>query len=601
VGGAALYGTDLRRCSWLNLTQSDTVDYTIFTPPKNVSVPFLFSGNRLESIEINQVVGNMHLATSPLNVSFQIENVTRQPGESLSVRLFNSDKFGNSRRGIMCVEFVGLASNNECLRYAIGDVRETVKFDVPEIADASPGAVQQKSITVQFRLPLYSGDNSHFNFTLQVCHPGYTLVGGRCVCSTNDPFVLRCDDNNRYVYIREGNYAYQLENGSLTLLSGVPAALLNCKRLGQLPGCLYKFDDPDEQCAPGRKGFFCGKCAKGGVTLDLKSCETQCKMGIAAFIVWSVGVVVVSVLLLGFNVELPAELRAAIFYIQVIGLVFGPYSSVLNDELKNFGFFLDLLSNPLPLPFCLAEELPNFAAALLGYVTPSLALAVAVLYYICARFNSTISSRGAIHGLSLLGLFVYKYLADTTFIMGSCRVTTDDLVFLYDGTQSCLNAEFLPFFVLAVLLTVLIILPAPFVLCILTAKRWSKFDLYHFTDQITKDVRPKCGWYAGWDIGRRLVFILAFFVGVYFDTSLRLLVNFVLATIVLLVHLFTKPFKDKRNNIVEAVILLNLVAVTITYLQPPQGVFLVFLVFFLTLLPYLYAVGYLLGIIVRKM
>ena len=34
-------------------------------------------------------------------------------------------------------------------------------------------------------------------------------------------------------------------------------------------------------------GFFCGKCAKGGVTLDLKSCETQCKMGIAAFIVWS--------------------------------------------------------------------------------------------------------------------------------------------------------------------------------------------------------------------------------------------------------------------------------------------------------------------------
>ena len=49
-----------------------------------------------------------------------------------------------------------------------------------------------------------------------------------------------------------------------------------------------------------------------------------------------------------------------------------------------------------------------------------------------------------------------------------------------------------------------------------------KFDLYHFTDQITKDVHPKQGWYAGWDIGRRLLFIIVFFGGVYFDTSLRL-------------------------------------------------------------------------------
>ena len=58
-------------------------------------------------------------------------------------------------------------------------------------------------------------------------------------------------------------------------------------------------------------------------------------------------------------------------------------------------------------------------------------------FNISARFNSTISSRGAIHGLSLLGLFVYKYLADTTFIMGSCRVTTDDLVSCMCITISC--------------------------------------------------------------------------------------------------------------------------------------------------------------------
>ena len=45
-----------------------------------------------------------------------------------------------------------------------------------------------------------------------------------------------------------------------------------------------------------------------------------------------------------------------------------------------------------------------------------------------ARFNSTVSSRGSIHGLSLLGLFIYKYLADASFITISCRITDTDFV-----------------------------------------------------------------------------------------------------------------------------------------------------------------------------
>ena len=53
---------------------------------------------------------------------------------------------------------------------------------------------------------------------------------------------------------QEGTYAYQDKNGSLALLSGIPAALVSCQRMGELPGCLFKFDDPDAQCANGRRG-----------------------------------------------------------------------------------------------------------------------------------------------------------------------------------------------------------------------------------------------------------------------------------------------------------------------------------------------------------
>ena len=45
-----------------------------------------------------------------------------------------------------------------------------------------------------------------------------------------------------------------------------------------------------------------------------------------------------------------------------------------------------------------------------------------------ARYISAISSRSALHGLSLLGLFVYTYIADTSFLIASCRVTDTGFV-----------------------------------------------------------------------------------------------------------------------------------------------------------------------------
>ena len=45
-----------------------------------------------------------------------------------------------------------------------------------------------------------------------------------------------------------------------------------------------------------------------------------------------------------------------------------------------------------------------------------------------AKYVSAISSRGVTHGLSLLGLFIYKYIADTSFVTVSCRTSIHGLV-----------------------------------------------------------------------------------------------------------------------------------------------------------------------------
>ena len=46
------------------------------------------------------------------------------------------------------------------------------------------------------------------------------------------------------------------------------------------------------------------------------------------------------------------------------------------------------------------------------------------------------------------------------------------------------------------------------------------FDMYHFTDELTKDMREGWGWYAGWDVGRRLLFIIPFYAGINIESSL---------------------------------------------------------------------------------
>lgn len=79
----------------------------------------------------------------------------------------------------------------------------------------------------------------------------------------------------------------------------MPTPFQNCTREGTLPGCLFKFDHPEEQCTQGRTGkicginnstnvvkfqlcfagFLCGKCQDGeGVDLTLRQCK-KCTIG----------------------------------------------------------------------------------------------------------------------------------------------------------------------------------------------------------------------------------------------------------------------------------------------------------------------------------
>ena len=56
-----------------------------------------------------------------------------------------------------------------------------------------------------------------------------------------------------------------------------------------------------------------------------------------------------------------------------------------------------------------------------------------------ARYVSAISSHSALHGLSLLSLFIYVYTANASFPIVSCRVT--DKGYVRSGIAYCFPAQ----------------------------------------------------------------------------------------------------------------------------------------------------------------
>lgn len=114
---------------------------------------------------------------------------------------------------------------------------------------------------------------------MEGCHPGYWYdkATNSCTCDIERSSIVRCDDNNRYVYLTVSQFIYiesnivhtwfiiviqegiwggvKVQDGRRTLITArVQPGFITCHREGRLPGCKFQFDRTDHQCRRGRKG-----------------------------------------------------------------------------------------------------------------------------------------------------------------------------------------------------------------------------------------------------------------------------------------------------------------------------------------------------------
>lgn len=599
LSGAAIYASDMQQCSWLGA--NTTEGSLIFNPPENLTTPFEYINNELlpEGQNVSRLADS-RLATAPSTIHFTVEHLLVQPGEVLPINLLATDQVNNSREAVWSLEAPAQAANLD----ALSANNDTYLYTVPEADDLldRDGMEQvpqnfSTNFTLNFSLLRTLGSISTLGLQVNGCHPGFVLENGACVCDTGNTNILRCDDNNRYLYLREGIWG-GVENGTdgtrRLITARVQPGYVTCRPQGRLPGCLFEFDDVTAQCREGREGPLCGTCIKNhGVTLDLQNCTgTTCVAGLLLFIGLCILVVVVSLLILFFNVELPNELKGFLFYAQVIGLIYRPYVVVqtTSNSTDVLGILVNLLGFSVPIPLCLSTTMQAHHVGLLGYISPILALLTVSGYAISARYVRALSNRSALKGITFLSLFIYKYIADTSFIFISCLATNFGLVFQYDGSVSCNSLDFGFFALIGLVLVVFFVTPAPFITGYICIKRPQRFQ--HYADVLTKELKQQHRWWGGWDIGRRLPFVFIAYFVVLARPSLVLFFMSLAALAVLVIHLFVKPYQKMYINVIEAAILLNLLMVTAAFLDPSNSPVPMWFSTLLVILPYVYLLGY---------
>ena len=222
-------------------------------------------------------------------------------------------------------------------------------------------------------------------------------------------------------------------------------------------------------------------------------------------------VVILCILIIWLNPGISSELRGPLFFFQVLPFIFDPVSHLgghvfLLADLFNFGGPLIYLSKT-----CILNRINNLYTIAFGYALPVLALSMFLLAYVlsanyCLIFNFRRIS--ILRSFWLLVVFIYNYFVETSFVILFCPKVGDKHVFFYDGTLECFHGIHLPMAIIAILVLVLLVIPPPIMVFLVTNGHWRVGPQYLNT--LTSGLRPEYRWWWSVDLCRRVLLVATY-------------------------------------------------------------------------------------------
>ena len=198
-----------------------------------------------------------------------------------------------------------------------------------------------------------------------------------------------------------------------------PRGYCKCARREGTTGCFYDFKKPNDFCVEGRGDMLCGRC-KDGLALSLRPTECIDCSGSGLILGLSILVVLIlTLLIIYFNPDIPTDLRGILFYVQVLPFLFKPNDRV-GDVVNTVSGIADLgRPTEYPLDTCAVPALGNLGTMTLNYVTPAEVIIILIVLFTIRRFLHFKRTKPFQCFLVLIVL-MYKYIVETSFGIIHC-------------------------------------------------------------------------------------------------------------------------------------------------------------------------------------
>ena len=338
-----------------------------------------------------------------------------------------------------------------------------------------------------------------------------------------------------------------------------------------LPICLYN-----------RTGALCGQCIDGySVVFGSTECRQCSNWWLLTLIGYAIAGPLFIYLLYALKLTLTTgTINGIIFYAQIsnVGildlLTLTTYNSTKANVLSTIAVsYLSLTIGNLGLSLCLYNGLTETVKAGLSLVFPLYLLAIVVFLIILSRYSLKISNRIADSSVQVLVTVVHfsfsKLLLSVIDVFTSAKVQTEThsyTVWFFDGSVEYGKGSHLLLMIITLVIVTALLLP--YMLILLFAKPLRRTRLnYHtrpFLEAIHAPYKPGKEYFFVLQLV--LVIIMYIIYAKYRSHNIYFLyIIFVpLQTLLLIAHVYFKPFKSKAVNILYCLIVIDVIIIGMT-------------------------------------
>ena len=343
---------------------------------------------------------------------------------------------------------------------------------------------------------------------------------------------------------------------------------------------------PNHLCQPGRTGLLCGACDDGLSTVfgsaDCKKCSNAWIAMVLVFMV--AGIFLVCMLF---------ALDITVRHGTITGLIF--YANVVSVNANIFfrgtgqGFlfvFISLLNLELGFPLCFYDGMSETAKLGFQYIFPAYLLLISVIMIVLIRNVKFVRKLTYTCGIQVLATLFYlsfgkilRTVIDTLSFATLYSDTFDPVtIWLFDGNIHYFEGIHLFLFIVAVVITIVFLIPYPFYLLFVSIiQRFHNSQrLKPFLDAYLAPYKDGFRFWFGMRIVILLMVCVVFAVKGTDDPGLNLLIQQIFIIIFLLLLTYCRPFKSTTLGLLHMFFLLNfiilaLITVHIVDIQDLEG------------------------------